>query len=130
MDNLAAMLSTIKNSAMAKHESCEFPYTTVKERVANVMKVKGFLAEVRVFKPSGQHFKMIHVDLVYEGGVPKISQVEMVSKPGRRIYKGANELYKTLGGFGISIVSTPRGIMEGSDARRKKLGGEVICKVY
>ena len=131
MDNLAAMLSTIKNSAMAGHQACEFPYTTLKERVALVMKNKGFLSDVKVFKPAGRKtFKMIHVDLVFEGGVAKLSQIEMISKPGRRVYASAKELNRVLGGFGISVVSTPRGIMEGSDARRKKLGGEVICKVY
>lgn len=130
MDTIANILSTIKNSAMAGRKFTEVPYSKVSEEVLKVLKEKGFLENVKVFKPEGSHFKMMHVDLVYEGGVSKISNIIRISKPGKRVYKGKKELRRVVSGFGISVVSTSQGIMESMEAKKRKLGGEEICKVF
>jgi small subunit ribosomal protein S8 len=83
-----------------------------------------------VFKESGLPYKKLHIELAYENGVPKVSNLRRVSKPGRRVYRKSDQIQRVVGGFGFSVVSTPRGIMTDSEARKRKLGGEVICKVY
>ncbi len=129
MDLIANMLSTIKNSVMAGRKSTEFPYSKIKEEIVKVMKENNFLENVKVFKPEGKPYKMIHVDFKFDGGLPTISDLVRVSKPGRRIYSGGSKLKRETSRYGVLIVSTSRGIMEGVNARKKKLGGEVICKI-
>jgi small subunit ribosomal protein S8 len=73
---------------------------------------------------------MLHIDIKYEGGVGRISQIKKISKPGRRVYREARKIREIMNGFGLSVVSTSRGIMSGKEARKKRLGGEVICEVY
>lgn len=130
MDRVANMLSTIKNTAMVGKKSIELPYTKMNEAVAKVLKEKGFLEEVKVFKEEGASHKMLHLDLKFEGGMPRISEVRRVSKPGRRVYKTASELRRVVGGYGIAVVSTSQGVLESMDARKRKLGGEVVCEVW
>ncbi len=130
MDLVANMLSTIKNAAMSGRQFVEFPYSKLKEEVVRVILDKGLVSDVKVFKPSGSSFKMIHVDLKYQDGVSVLSQAKKISKPGRRIYKGSKKIKRIVGGYGISIISTSQGIMEGSVARKRRLGGEVICEVF
>ena len=72
---------------------------------------------------------MLHIDLTYENGAPKISDLSRVSKPGRRIYKSSSEIKHHIGGYGFTVISTPRGIMSDKEARKRKLGGEVLCQV-
>ncbi|OGC50604.1 30S ribosomal protein S8 [candidate division WWE3 bacterium RIFCSPHIGHO2_01_FULL_40_23] len=128
-DTISAMLSSIKNSSMAKRKFVELPYTKINERILDVMKEKGFVEGVKVFKKEGSPHKMIHIDLKYEDGVSRISNITRVSKPGRRVYQSKDKIKAVASGFGISIFSTSRGIMDGLEARKRKLGGEVICIV-
>lgn len=130
MDPLANALSTISNAAMAKKPSVEFYHSGIIEEVLKILEKEGFLSGVKVFKPEKRNAKMIHADLVFEEGSPKIGKVKRISKPGRRSYKPSYEIKRILGGYGISIISTSKGILTGSDAKKRKLGGEVICEVY
>ena len=130
VDRISNMLSTIKNCSMSGRDFVEVPYSVQCEAIAKVLEDKGFLEGVKIFKKEKSLQKMLHIGLVKEDGKAKLSEVKRISKPGRRIYKGANELRAVLQGLGVVVVSTPRGIMSGTDARKKKLGGEVICEVY
>ena len=124
------MLSTIKNAYAINKPSVEMAHSKQMEEVAKVLEKAGFLKNVKVFKESGVSFKKLHLDLTYDNGMAKISNIVRVSKPGRRVYKNYSDLKPVVGGFGISVVSTSRGIMSDSDAKKRKLGGEVICTAW
>lgn len=130
LDRTSNMLSIIKNASLAKRAFVEISYTKECEEIAKILKEKGFIENIKVFKESGKMYKQIRLDLKFEGSEPRISEIKRISKPGRRIYKKASDIKKVIGGFGIAILSTSRGIMEGSEARKKKLGGEIICEVF
>ena len=130
IDRLSNMVSSIKNGAMAKKDFIEVPYSIECESIAKVLEQKGFLEGVKVFKKEKSNLKMIRLGFVKDGDEIKISEAKRVSKPGRRIYKGAKEFRPVLQGLGVLVVSTSRGIMAGEEARKKKLGGEVLCEVY
>lgn len=129
MDRLSIMLNSIKNASMAKRTIVEVVYSKECESVAKILKEKGFLSEVKTFKPKELPYKKLSLTLAYEAKMPLVTDVERISKPGRRIYKGYSQLHRVQAGLGIAVVSTSRGIMSGDDARKKKLGGEVICEV-
>lgn len=130
MDLLSNMLSALKNASMAGITSVEMPYSKESEAVAKVLKEKGFLEDVKVFKEKGKSFKRINFTLaVDENGKAVLTDVKRVSKPGRRVYRGYSELRSVAGGFGVQVVSTSRGVMTENEARQKKLGGEVLCEV-
>ncbi len=130
VDTLSNMTSAIKNTVMAGKTYLELPYSRQSEEVAKAIKERGFFESVKVFKAKGKSFKRIGITLASENGIVKISEIKRMSTPGYRVYKKSGDLGRTRGGFGYLIVSTSRGIMGGSEARKKKLGGEVICEVY
>ena len=131
LDVLSNMLSTIKNAALVNKPYVEIMYTKQCEEVAKVLQKKGYLAGVKVFKDSGKPFKRLHIDLAYDlTGKSAITDLKRVSKPGRRIYKKTENLGRYMGGFGMRVISTPRGVLSDDEAKKKKLGGEVICQVY
>lgn len=128
-DTIAIMLSSIKNASMAKRTSVEMFHSKECEAIAKVLKDRGFLSEVKTFKPSGEQFKKLHLELALEGKTPVVTDVKMLSKPGKRVYAGYADLRRVSAGFGVLVVSTSRGVMSGEEARKKKLGGELICEV-
>ena len=99
------------------------------EKVAEILKERGFIENIKVFKKAKSTAKMIHIDLAEEDGVFKLTEGRRISKPGRRIYQGAKELKPKAGKFGVLVVSTPKGIMDSVKARKMHLGGEVLCEV-
>lgn len=130
MDTLANMLSQIKNAQVAGKPEVELPYSKEREAVAEVLEECGYLSKVKVFKSKGKNFKMLSLSLKYIDDRPFISHMRRISKPGQRIYSPADDLPKALGGKGLVIVSTSRGVMGADEARKKRLGGEVICEVW
>lgn len=147
VDTLSNMTSAIKNTVMVGKTYLEVPYSRQSEEVAKAIKDRGFFESVKVFKAElaprkakakittsskekDRTFKKLGITLASENGVVKISQIKRISTPGYRVYKKSEDLGRTRGGFGYLIVSTSRGIMGGSEARKKKLGGEVICEIY
>ncbi len=130
MDTLANMLSQIKNAQVAGKPKVELPYSKEREAVAKVLEERGYLSKVKVFKPKGKNFKMLSLGLKYIDDRPFVSHVRRISKPGQRIYSPADDLPRALGGKGLIIVSTSRGVMGADEARKKRLGGEVICEVW
>jgi len=127
-DPIGDMISRVKNAQARNHKDVELPSSNFKTKIANILKNEGFIKD---FKIVGDEKKpILSLELKYHSGNPVISNFERVSKPGRRIFSSADSLPKINNGLGIAIVSTPKGVMTDMDARKQKVGGEIICKVF
>ena len=128
-DPIADFLSRIRNALMASHKSVSCPSSKIKVRIAQILKDEGYVADYSVDQTGAQG--ILHVTLGYdELNKPIIEGITRASKPGLRRYSGADSLPKVRGGMGMSIVSTSRGVMTDHQARRDRVGGEVICHVW
>ena len=126
-DPVSDMLTRIRNGQKARKVSVSMPASTVKVAVASVLKDEGYITD---FASSGEGaMKTLSVELKYFEGAPVIENVQRVSKPGLRIYRGKDELPKILGGLGVAIISTSAGVMSDREARKQGIGGEVLCVV-
>ena len=121
------MLARIKNSLMRNHKSVKLPSSKFKIKLTEVLKMEGYIID---YKVSDEKKPILEINLKYNSGNPVISSIERISKPGRRIFSSAESLPKINNGLGIAIVSTPKGVMTDIDARKQKIGGEIICKVF
>ena len=126
-DPIGDMLARIKNAQMRNHSKVSLPSSKFKAKIADVLKSEGYIID---YKINDDKKPLIEINLKYNSGNPVINTIERVSKPGRRIFSSASSLPKINNGLGIAIVSTPQGVMTDVDARKKKLGGEIICKVF
>ena len=128
-DPIADMLARIRNAIAAKHSRVDIPASKLKLEIARILKEEGYINNF-VTKGEGVR-RTIRIFLRYDTrGTSSISHLSRVSRPGRRVYMGSKEVPKVLGGYGINIVSTPRGLMTGKRARRENVGGEVLAEVY
>lgn len=127
-DPIADMITRIRNAAQANKESVDVPASKMKIAIADILHKEGYIKAYRVIDDGKQG--LLRVNLKYHNSKPVISGIQRVSKPGRRIYKGAGEIEKVMGGMGISIVSTSQGIMSDTKARAKGVGGEVLVRVW
>ena len=127
-DPIADMLTRIRNGLKAELVSVNMPSSKVKRAVAEVLKQEGYIDDYRVEEEGGK--PRLVVLLKYYDGRPAIERLARVSRPGRRVYRGRKELPKELGGLGVVIVSTSKGIMTDAAARAAGVGGEVLCRVY
>tara|TARA_Y100000588_G_scaffold39592_1_gene37876 strand:+ start:270 stop:665 length:396 start_codon:yes stop_codon:yes gene_type:complete len=127
-DPIGDMLVRIKNAQMRNHKKVQFPSSKFKTKIAEILKTEGYIIDFKLIDEN----KKINVEIIlkYSSGNPVISSIERVSKPGRRIFSSAESLPKINNGLGIAIVSTPKGVMTDIDARKQKVGGEIICKVF
>lgn len=128
-DPLGDMLTRIRNGQRARKESILSPASKLRVRVLDVLQREGFIRGYNVEDLSQSH-KEIRIELKYHEGDPVIREIARVSKPGRRVYSGATDLPRILNGLGISIVSTPKGVLSDAEARDKNVGGEVLCTVF
>ncbi len=128
-DPIADMIIRIKNSVMAGHKDLMVPHSNMKVAVAKILKDFNYIENYEVLSKEGD-FKQIKVSLKYSNKTSVISGVKRVSKPGRRIYKSASEIPSTLNGYGLTILSTNKGVMDGKSARKQNLGGEVLCQIW
>jgi small subunit ribosomal protein S8 len=126
-DPIADMLTRIRNGGRALLPVVEVPHSKMKESIARILKKEGYIADVTV---EGQVAKKIKLKLKYEGKRTVIEGLRRISSPGMRVYKGSTEVPRVLGGLGISILSTSQGLMTGTDARKNKVGGELLCYVW
>jgi small subunit ribosomal protein S8 len=127
-DPIGDMIARIKNAQERNHKKVDLPSSNFKTKIADILKNEGFIKD---FKINEQDKKSIlTLELKYHSGNPVISTFERVSKPGRRIFSSAEGLPKINNGLGIAIVSTPKGVMTDIDARKQRVGGEIICKVF
>ena len=127
-DPIGDMIARVKNAQARNHKKVELPSSNFKNKIADILKNEGFIKDFRV--NSVENKSILSLELKYHSGNPVISTIERVSKPGRRIFSRAESLPKINNGLGIAIVSTPKGVMTDIDARKKKIGGEIICKVF
>ena len=128
-DPIADMLTRIRNALKARKEEVDIPSSNLKKRIAEVLKEEGFIKGFRVI-PDGKQ-GILRVFLKYdEQGSPVISGSQRVSKPGRRVYVGKEETPRVMGGLGVAILTTSRGVMTDREARKVGVGGEVICYVW
>ena len=128
-DPIADMLTRIRNANMVSHETVEMPSSKLKVELAKLLKSEGFITDYAV-KEVGK-FKVLSITLKYDDKKkPVITKLERISKPGLRNYCKAKNLPKVLGGMGIAIVSTSKGLLTDRNARKENIGGEVLCYVY
>jgi small subunit ribosomal protein S8 len=126
-DPIGDMIARVKNAQARNHKKVELPSSKFKTKIADILKNEGF---IRDFKINDDKKPTLSLELKYYSGNPVISAFERVSKPGRRIFSSAEGLPKINNGLGIAIISTPKGVMTDIDARKQKVGGEIICKVF
>ncbi len=126
-DPLSDMLTRIRNAQMAGKTKVEMPGSKLKAAVANVLKEEGYIAD---FNASSEGKPRLEIELKYFNGKPVIAEIDRISRPGLRNYKGKDELPSVRGGLGVAIVSTSRGVMTDRAARAAGVGGEVLCTVF
>lgn len=127
-DPIADMLTRIRNANMARHDVVAVPFSKIKESIANILKNEGYISEYEIKEDGAK--KDIVVTLKRYNGEAVIKGLKRISKPGRRVYSEVQNLPKVLGGLGIAIVSTPKGVLTDKECRKQSVGGEVLCYVW
>ena len=128
-DPIADMLARIRNAVSAKHSRVDIPASKLKLEIARILKEEGYITNFKVAEEGAK--KTIKIYLKYGGNnSPVISAIERVSRPGCRVYVGQTDIPRVLGGLGINILTTPKGVMTGRDAHKEHLGGEILCRVW
>ncbi len=128
-DPIADMLTRIRNAIMARHDSVLMPTSKMKLSIAKILKREGFINDYEVVR--GKPYRVIKIHLKYDDkNQPVLSKLERVSKPGLRVYTQRKEIPRVHGGLGVTIISTPKGVMTGQQAWRQGLGGELLCYVW
>lgn len=128
MDSISDMLTIIRNGYKASKIEVSVPYSKLKKMLAEKLKNLGFLVEVKEIEKDSK--KTLVMTLKYEKGVPQVEGIRRVSKPGLRIYKNKQEIPYVYGGLGAAIISTNQGLLSDREARKKRVGGEIICEVW
>ena len=127
-DPIGDMISQIKNASMAGRKSVTLPYSRMKQEVAEIMKNAGYLNDVA---REGEAPKfMLKLTLRYKGRQPVVSDLKRKSKPGLRVYVNRHSIPKVVGGMGVAIISTSQGVMTGMEAKKRGLGGELLCEIW
>jgi small subunit ribosomal protein S8 len=141
-DPIADMLTRIRNAQMVKKSEVVLPYSNLKFNILKLLEQEGWVGQVEKIEPLAikakkglakdnlSKFASLKVVLKYEGKRPKISSLERISKPGRRVYISKDKITPVLNGLGLSIISTSHGLLTNKQARQQKLGGEIICAIY
>ena len=133
-DPIADMLTRIRNAQMAGHAAVAMPSSNIKKEIARILKEEGFIEDFEVVEGEKTSQTTLQIKIKYAGErrsrKPVITGIERVSRPGRRVYTRHDEIPWVLSGMGISILSTPKGVMTGQRARQEGVGGEILCKVW
>lgn len=131
-DPIADMLTRIRNGLLVNMTTVQVPLSKIKVEIARILKEEGFIEDFRI--GDEKPFPMLHITLKYHGTrrerKPVITNIQRVSKPGRRVYRGRKDLPRPMSGIGVAIMTTPKGVMTAQQARRLGLGGEVLCVVW
>ena len=128
-DPLSDLIARIKNAAQRKRSKVSTPASKLRQRVLDVLQDEGYIRGYTLVEQPGE-FPVFEIELKYFDGEPVIAEIARVSKPGRRVYSSIKDLKPIKNGLGISILSTPKGVMSDSAARDQNVGGEVLCRVY
>jgi len=129
IDPISDMLTRIRNAGRAQQPAVEIPHSKIKESIANVLKQEGYVSAVEVGEPAKSR-KSIKLQLKYQGKRSVVEGLRRISSPGRRVYVGSTKIPRVRGGLGVAVVSTPEGVMSGGEAKKKNLGGEVLCYIW
>jgi small subunit ribosomal protein S8 len=128
-DPIADMLTRVRNALGARHAKVDVPASRLKIEIARILKEEGYILNYKAVEDGAR--KSIRIYLKYTpGNLPVIAHLERVSRPGCRVYVGSKEVPRVLGGMGVNILTTPRGVMTGASARKERVGGEVLCQVW
>ena len=128
-DPVADFLTRVRNAIRARHPKVDVPASKLKLELARILKEEGYISNFKATEENGQ--KLLRVYLKYaNGNEAAISNLNRISKPGCRVYVGRTEIPRVLGGLGINILTTPKGVMTGRDARKSGVGGEILCEVW
>ncbi len=128
-DPVADFLTRIRNAMRSRHQKLDVPASKLKAEIARILKDEGYIANYKPTEEAGM--KVIRVYLKYDtNNQSVIKDLQRVSRPGCRVYLGKDEIRRVQGGFGISIMTTPKGVMTGRQARREGVGGELLCEVW
>ena len=128
-DPIADMLTRVRNALIARHAKVDVPASRLKMEIARILREEGYILNYKLVEDGAR--KSIRIYLKYTpGNLPVISHIERVSRPGCRVYVGNKEVPRVLGGMGVNILTTPRGVMSGSSARKEGVGGEVLCQIW
>lgn len=128
MDSIADMLTRIKNALRAGHKEVVMPHSKLREAIAQILVDEGYLNKSEVIKQEPQ--SELKLQLRYVDSMPAMTDVKRISKPGRRLYTSSQKIPASLGGYGVTILSTNQGIISGREAKKKNVGGEIICQVW
>lgn len=126
-DPISDLLTRIRNAGQAQHSDVSIPHSRLKEAIARLLKDEGYVTDVKV---EGDKIKSIKVSLRYQNRRSVITGLRQISTPGLRRYVGAGDVPRVLGGMGVAVLSTPKGVLTGLEARKQNVGGEVICYVW
>ena len=127
-DPLGDMLTRIRNAQLRKKSKVTSPSSSLRQRVLDVLQSEGYIRGYSEVEQDGH--AELEIELKYYDGEPVIKEIERVSKPGRRVYDSVKNLPRVMNGLGVSILSTPKGVMSDAEARDQNVGGEVLCKVF
>ncbi len=128
MDPIADLLNRIKNAQKVGHESVEIPFSKAKFELAKILNREGFIVSVE--KKGAKNREKLELKLKYNQGIPAIQDLRRVSKPGQRIYASVQKIKPVKQGYGLAIISTSFGLMTDKEARKNKLGGEILCEIW
>ena len=128
MDPISNMIIIMKNGSLAGKEAVSFPYSKMKNAVAECLKKSGYISDIS--KKVKKGIPVLEVGLIYGEKGPKITEVETISKPSRRVYFGLKQIHTVRNGAGLLVLSTPKGILSGKEARKEQVGGEALFKIW
>lgn len=129
MDPIGDMFTRIRNGQMRSLSSIDVPASNFRQNILDILKNEGYIKNYYIEKLDNNK-KNLKVDLKYYEGTPVIKEIKRISKPGRRIYSRADSIPRIMNGLGLAILSTPKGVMSDTEARKNNIGGEIICRVF
>jgi small subunit ribosomal protein S8 len=128
-DTIGDFITVIRNAGLAGKESCSYPHSKLRAGIASILKNRGFVSDY-LESDNDKGFKTLEIKLKYVSGKHAIKGISRISSPGRRSYCGYRDIPSVLGGLGISVLSSPKGVIDDRTARQEKLGGELLCSVW
>jgi small subunit ribosomal protein S8 len=129
-DSVADMLTKIRNASLVKHQIVQLPLTNLTKEIAKVLLSEGFIVSFEELKNGANSSLLLVLKYTGKDRIPKITNIQRVSKPGLRVYKNAKKMPRVLGGFGTAIISTSKGLVTDQFARQENIGGEVLCFIW
>ena len=128
-DPIADMLTRVRNALIARHAKVDVPASRLKNEIARILREEGYILNYKLTEEGSKKFIRIYLKYT-PASLPVISRIERVSRPGCRVYVGSKDIPRILGGLGINILTTPRGVMTGNTARKENVGGELLCQIW